>query len=720
MKKFWLILIPILSLLKAQGQPVNSPEDIIKGNLITYCRLMPWEEIFIHSDRDEYIAGENLWFNIYLFDRQSNSITDHSSIAYFDILNADNRKVVEKRIKLDKGIGPGHILLPDTLSTGRYIIRAYTRWMSNFMPANCFVREIFIYNALNNKVLRGKPGLDGSIQPAARNKNITKDDTGLGIKVNREQSGRTEIALNADDKFLSANSPECYLIVQTQGIVSMVKAVTLKSGMVRTNVPEEIFIPGINQIVILDSKLKPVAERLIYTPFKQDLGFKIISSDTFSLREKVDIRIISALNGSDSLSALSASLSVSPVTGKPGGGDITDYLVFGSEFGFLPESFLNRRISEIPADSIDRFLLNAKSNWIDWDLVMSHKLPELKYQPEKDGHFISGQIIQKNSLEPLKGKYMFLSKPGKTPAFQYSITDGAGTFSFEVPVNDKVNDLIIQPEEPDLKSSVKIGTTLAEDLLKNDEHPDTSVFIVPDYFLKEGADYQVNKIYGISNAADPVTESIQDPVSERFYGKPDIELKMEDYILLPLMEEVFFELTPGVQLKRKGNNYSMTIEDPVTKLVHKKPPVLFIDGIFVKDPAVIAGLDPEKVERIDVIKDLYLVGDYIFFGIINVITKAGDLSGISLPEDAIRFKYRVVESVPSFISPVYSSDELKKSRIPDFRNTLYWNPSVKSSGTNNETFEFWTSDGVASYEVTLQGVNLNGEPVSFRKVITVK
>jgi len=719
MKKFWLMFFTVVFLLKVQGQSVSAPEDIIKGNLITYCSLMPWEEIYIHTDRDEYIAGENLWFNIYLFDRQANSITNHSSIAYFDLLNPDNRKVVEKRINLGKGLGPGHILLPDTLSTGRYMIRAYTRWMSNFMPGNCFVREIFVYNALSNKVLKGRPGLDGLIQPVAdRNKTIRNADAGIEIKVNREQSGRTEITLVADDNFRSGNSSDCYLLVQTRGTLNMVKAVNLKAGTVKTNVPEEIFIPGVNQIVLLDSKLKPVAERLVFTPSKQDSGFKIISPDTFSIREKVDVSIGPYLNGSDSLS--SASLSVSLGTGKTGDGDITDYLVFGSEYGFLPESFMNRRINEISADSIERFLLNAKSNWIDWDLVMSKEMPELKYKAEKDAHFISGQIIQKNTLEPLEGKYMFLSRPGKTATFQYSITDATGTFSFEVPVNDKVNDLIIQPEEPDLKSSVKMGMPVAEDLLKNDDHPDTSVVVIPEYLLKEGANYQVNQIYGISNTSDPISESILYTVPERFYGKPDIELKMDDYILLPLMEEVFFELTPGVQLKRRGNTYSMTIEDPVTKLVHKKPPVLFIDGIILKDPAVIAGLDPEKVERIDVIRDLYLVGNYIFFGIINVITKAGDLSGVSLPEDAVRFKYRVVESVPSFISPVYSTEVLRNSRIPDFRNTLYWNPSVKLSVTNKVPVEFWTSDGVGSYEVTLQGVNSEGAPVSARKVITVR
>ncbi|MBI5010701.1 MAG: hypothetical protein HZB98_13880 [Bacteroidia bacterium] len=195
---------------------------------------------------------------------------------------------------------------------------------------------------------------------------------------------------------------------------------------------------------------------------------------------------------------------------------------------------------------------------------------------------------------------------------------------------------------------------------------------------------------------------------------------MKDYILLPLMEEVFFELTSGVQLKRKGNIYSMTIEDPVTRTVHKKPPALFIDGVVVKEPALIAGLDPETVERIDVIKDLYLVGDYIFFGIINVITKAGDFRGISLPDDAVRFKYKVAESVPLFISPDYSEIKLRNSRIPDFRNTLYWSPSIKGCGYNKTTVEFWTSDGVGSYEVTLQGVTSAGKPVSCRKVITVK
>jgi hypothetical protein len=62
---------------------------------------------------------------------------------------------------------------------------------------------------------------------------------------------------------------------------------------------------------------------------------------------------------------------------------------------------------------------------------------------------------------------------------------------------------------------------------------------------------------------------------------------------------------------------------------------------------------------------------------------------------------------------------LKKSRIPDFRNTLYWNPSAKTSAGKGKSIGFWTSDGIGKYEVNLQGVNQKGEPVSSIKTITV-
>ena len=83
-----------------------------------------------------------LWFSVYLIDRQSAKSSGDSKIVYFEILNPDNRPVVQKRVSLEQGYGPGQVVLPDTLSSGVYTIRAYTNWMKNFLPENCFKKVL--------------------------------------------------------------------------------------------------------------------------------------------------------------------------------------------------------------------------------------------------------------------------------------------------------------------------------------------------------------------------------------------------------------------------------------------------------------------------------------------------------------------------------------------------------------------------------------------------
>ena len=208
--------------------------------------------------------------------------------------------------------------------------------------------------------------------------------------------------------------------------------------------------------------------------------------------------------------------------------------------------------------------------------------------------------------------------------------------------------------------------------------------------------------------------------SERFYGKPDIELLMKDYITLPVMEEVFFELLPGVFLRNRKTGYEISILDPVTNEIYYKQPLLMVDGVIINDPSIIAGLDPEAVEKIDVIKDRYVVGDCLFYGIINLITKTGDCKNIALPDYAIRGTPRVYDQVISFSSPDYISSESKQSRVPDLRNTLYWNPAVKPDKNGKYVVEFWSSDFASDYMINIQGVANDNKSVSFRKLIKVE
>jgi hypothetical protein len=86
----------------------------------------------------------------------------------------------------------------------------------------------------------------------------------------------------------------------------------------------------------------------------------------------------------------------------------------------------------------------------------------------------------------------------------------------------------------------------------------------------------------------------------------------------------------------------------------------------------------------------------------------------------IRMPYRVVEPVKSFVSPDYSSEEVRDNRIPDYRNTLYWNPCVKPDKDGKARVEFWSSDNKADYIINIQGITTEGKTFSFQKILKVK
>jgi heme/copper-type cytochrome/quinol oxidase subunit 2 len=125
------------------------------------------------------------------------------------------------------------------------------------------------------------------------------------------------------------------------------------------------------------------------------------------------------------------------------------------------------------------------------------------------------------------------------------------------------------------------------------------------------------------------------------------------------------------------------------------------------------------VEEIDIIKNEYIVGFVTFSGIINVITKAGDFSNVPLPRNAVRIRYRDRDYGFKFKYPDYSSDDKKNDRIPDFRNTLYWNPDLKPDKNGKILIDITTSDFISDYEINLQGA-AGGKLFSNRKTIKVE
>lgn len=128
------------------AQPLN--RDTIAIRFDEYNKRNLQEKVFVHTDKELYLAGEILWFKLYNTYQTSNKPLSMSKIAYVEIIDKNKKPVLQAKIAIDKGSGSGSLYLPVALSTGNYQFRAYTNWMKNFSPEFFFEKNIKIVNSL--------------------------------------------------------------------------------------------------------------------------------------------------------------------------------------------------------------------------------------------------------------------------------------------------------------------------------------------------------------------------------------------------------------------------------------------------------------------------------------------------------------------------------------------------------------------------------------------
>src|SRR5688572_33500292 len=120
-------IIVILFLLEgfySYGQSAVANE--LANQLNTYSQQNMQEKIFAHTDKSFYVCGEILWFKLYNVDAYLNKPLAVSKIAYVELLSSDQKPVLQAKIELNEGTGSGSFMLPFSLNSGIYVLRAYT------------------------------------------------------------------------------------------------------------------------------------------------------------------------------------------------------------------------------------------------------------------------------------------------------------------------------------------------------------------------------------------------------------------------------------------------------------------------------------------------------------------------------------------------------------------------------------------------------------------
>ncbi|MBD0352384.1 MAG: hypothetical protein ICV65_14650, partial [Flavisolibacter sp.] len=106
------------------------------------------QKVFVHTDKNFYVAGEIIWFTAYLVDGFQHKPIDLDRILYVELISQERKPVLQAKIALKEGNGNGSFFLPLSLNTGNYVLRAYTSWMKNFGPDDFFEQPLTIVNTL--------------------------------------------------------------------------------------------------------------------------------------------------------------------------------------------------------------------------------------------------------------------------------------------------------------------------------------------------------------------------------------------------------------------------------------------------------------------------------------------------------------------------------------------------------------------------------------------
>ena len=112
-----------------------------------------FEKLYLATDKPYYSAGETLYFSGFLVNATLFTRFSDSEFIYAELISPEGRLVERVKVCADRKQFVGTFSLSPRLSEGRYTLRAYSRWQTNFDMGYFFSREIEIGNTIDDAVM---------------------------------------------------------------------------------------------------------------------------------------------------------------------------------------------------------------------------------------------------------------------------------------------------------------------------------------------------------------------------------------------------------------------------------------------------------------------------------------------------------------------------------------------------------------------------------------
>lgn len=140
-----LLVFLVASACPAQIAPINSI-DSFSGALIRKIRTSESERCYLVTDRSIYLTEESIWFRAFLLRSISQRISSQSKHLFVELSNEKDSLIVLLLLDARHQQLSGKITITDSLPSGYYYLRAYTKQMVDKDSTMSFTKQIYIYN----------------------------------------------------------------------------------------------------------------------------------------------------------------------------------------------------------------------------------------------------------------------------------------------------------------------------------------------------------------------------------------------------------------------------------------------------------------------------------------------------------------------------------------------------------------------------------------------
>jgi hypothetical protein len=753
------------------------------------------EKLFIHSDKELYVAGDILWFKIYYVEGTTLEPMNMSKLAYVEVINSNNEPVQQGKIELENGTGKGSFYLPAALPTGNYSLRAYTNWMKNFDATLFFEKKITIINTL--KAPDASPIKDTSVAVAdffpeggdlvnglssrvgfhvynskgslnecrgiimnENNDSITSFvplKFGLGNFYFTPQEGHTyrAVIILPDGSITNRRIPQVfptgYVMNVTDAGSQQIK-VTVRAKLLSKQNTEELLLTahkrqvlvlaekafirdgdstvflidkgklkkGVTTLTLFNGNGQPAAERLVFLRPSSSASGITVSSDQSSYGNRKPIKVDIGSNAKSDPLDMSVAVYYTDSLQTEQSTRISDYMWLVSDLTGIVESpeYYFSNDPSVP-EATENLLLTHGWRRFKWENLLLDGMSFIKYKPEINGHIVTGRVRDSRNDQLVAGLNNFLSIPGRPFGFYTSMSDKDGIVYFETR-NFYGNGQVVA--QPDLGADSFYRTEIIKPFAETFSDNKYPVYRLTeeskDLLLQRSIGMQVQNIYtgdSLRNFYDPVlTDTLQ------FFGKPETSYALDDYKRFTTMEEVLREYVREVGVGIRNQHLIFKLFNPIAHDFYEGNSLVLLNGVPLPDPDKIFSYDPLKVRKIDVIRNRYVLGPSSFNGITAFYTYDNSFAAFELEPRLVAVDYNGLQLEREFYSPDYGTKEMLDRRIPDFRNTLYWAPSVHTGTNGKAGIQFYSSDLPGKYTIIVQGMSDKGEFVSGSASFEVK